>query len=276
MAKSRTIAAAIQLLVVLLDTLISGGWAAEQTQGVDGDHRMVQMGDAKFKDWLAHWERNMHASNPLHYCTTATGESIGWFVQPFLRGFYYGYLATRNARWVDMLVNCTDALVRRAVQEPDGFLGWPTFGAAGIDVDQLDNFYADSMLGEAMALDLVVLMGNEIRKNAVLKEKYGSKFEDYITLSERVFKKWDARGAWRETAGDGIITVELPIGINLNNGKWIGFQTRNAPGNGFSHQDNKANLIAEWLLAMFDTTKNPLYRDRADKWFRVMKSRGSA
>ena len=42
---------------------------------------------------------------------------------------------------------------------------------------------------------------------------------------------------------------------------------------GFSHQDNKANLIANWLLAMFDATAKPVYRERAEKWFQVMKSR---
>jgi len=34
-----------------------------------------------------------------------------------------------------------------------------------------------------------------------------------------------------------------------------------------------ANLIASWLLAMFDASAKPVYRDRAEKWFRVMKSR---
>ena len=157
---SRIVAAAI----LLLCALNSIGLAADQTRGTGSDHRMTQMGEAKFKDWLARWEKEIRASNPMHYCTTATGESIGWFLQPFLKGFHYGYLATRNTGWVDMLVNCTDSLVRRAVKEPDGYVGWPTFGAAGIDVDRLDSFYADSMLGEAMALGPVVLMGNEIPK----------------------------------------------------------------------------------------------------------------
>src|SRR5262249_44068208 len=35
----------------------------------------------------------------------------------------------------------------------------------------------------------------------------------------------------------------------------------------------KANLIACWLVAMFDVTQKPIYKERAEKWFRVMKSR---
>ena len=57
-------------------------------------------------------------------------------------------------------------------------------------------------------------------------------------------------------------------------GKWTSqYETRNAPGVGFSHPDNKANFIACWLLAMFDATAKPVYRERAEKWFRVMKLR---
>ncbi|NIA22262.1 MAG: hypothetical protein GWP05_09945, partial [Anaerolineaceae bacterium] len=57
-------------------------------------------------------------------------------------------------------------------------------------------------------------------------------------------------------------------------GKWTsGYAKRNAPGNGFSHPNNKANYTARWLLAMFDVTGKPVYRKRAEKWFRLMKSR---
>lgn len=67
---------------------------------------------------------------------------------------------------------------------------------------------------------------------------------------------------------------ELPFGIDQKTGKWTGeYERRNAPGVGFLHQDNKVNLIANWLLAMFDATAKPVYRERAEKWFHVMKSR---
>jgi hypothetical protein len=198
---------------------------------------------------------------------------MGWNMQPFLKGFYYGYLATAKVSWVEMLLRCTDAWIGRAVKEPDDYLGWPKLAAAGTDVDNLDTFYADSMLGEAMVLGPVVLMANEIRKTPTLKEKYGRKADDYITLSEKVFEKWDARGGWRGTDRDGMVTVELPFGIDRNTGKWNGYATRTAPGQGFSHQNNKANMIAWWLLAMSDATSKYVYAERAEKWFRVMKSR---
>jgi hypothetical protein len=236
--------------------------------------RMVLMDQAKFKDWQSRWEKEIVSSDASRYCNKEMGEDMGWKVSPFLSGFYYGYLATENTNWLNMLVICADSWIRRAVKEPDGYLGWPKAGAAGTDVDHLDDFYADSLLGEAMILRPVVLTSIEILKNPALKEKYGAKAESYIKLSEQIFEKWDRRGAWRDTEGGGVITVVLPFGIDEETGRWTdGYQNRDARGSGYSHPDNKANLVACWLLAMFDATQNMIYKERAEKWFRLMKSR---
>ena len=266
----KIIAVGILFLVGVSDATLALGQALPET----GGHKMFKMNDIKSRVWLSRWQRNILNANSMRYCTTERGEDMGWRMQPFLRGFYYGYLVTRNLRWIDMLMRCTDSWINRAVKEPDGFLGWPKVGAAGTDVDNLDDFYADSMLGEAMVLTPVVLMAIEIQKSPSLREKYGAKAEDYIRFSERIFEKWDTRGGWRETSGGGMITVELPFGINEKTGSWtVEYDSRNAPGRGFSHQDNKANFIAGWLLAMFDATNRPVYKERAEKWFWVMKSR---
>ncbi len=129
-----------------------------------GDHQMLRMNDAKSKVWLSQWERNILSANAMRYCATETGEGIGWGMLPFLRGFYYGYLATRDLRWVDLLVRCTDLRIKEG---SEGNLMASSVGLkfswrCGADMDNLDDFYADSMLGEAMALTPVVLMAIEI------------------------------------------------------------------------------------------------------------------
>ncbi len=93
------------------------------------------------------------------YCDKEMGEELGWLVSPFLNGFYYGYLATRDPKWIEMLIDWTDSCIRRAVKEPDGFLGWPKSG-----MDAAESFYTDSLLGEAMFLRPVVLMAGDILK----------------------------------------------------------------------------------------------------------------
>jgi hypothetical protein len=252
--------------------------AADQTIVTSpGGHKyapMVKMEDAKYQDWLARWEKNITGDARNRYCDKAMGEDIGWLMTPFMDGFYYGYIATKDAKWVQMLVDWMDSWAKRAVKEPDGFLGWPRREAAGTQVDNLDSFNADSMLGEAMALRPAVLMAAEILKRPALKERYGLRAESYLKLSEQIYQKWDKRGGWRETKDGGMISVVLPYGLDGQTGKWAdGFETRNAPGNGFSHPNNKANHVARWLLAMSDATGKAVYKAQAEKWFKLMKSR---
>lgn len=252
-------------------------WAAPATLPAPGFTPMVRIEEAKFKSILTRWEKNIIGDARNRYCDKVMGEDVGWMMTPFMDGLYYGYMATRDTKWVDMLVDWTDSWVKRGVREPDGYIGWPMPKAAGTEVDNLDSFNADSMLGEAMVLRSAVLMAGEILKTPALKEKYGAKAEGYIRLSEQIYEKWDRRGCWRETKGGGMISVVLPFGIDGNTGKWTsGYETRNAPGVGFSHPNNKANHVARWLLAMADATQKPVYRERAEKWFTLLKSRMKA
>ena len=220
------------------------------------------------QDWLARWEKSILGSARRRYCDTEMSEEIGWLVSPFLNGFYYGYHATGDAKWVALLVDWADSWIRRGVKEPDGYVGWPKAGTGGL-VEK--DFYSDSLLGEAMALRPIVLMADLIQKTPVLKDKFGARAEAYLKLAEQVFEKWDSRGCWRQVA-DGGLWVVPTFGIDQETGKWTeGYARRNIDG--FSNPDNKENHIARWLLAMYDVTAKSIYRERAEKWFRLMKAR---
>ena len=235
---------------------------------------MVKMNDAKFNDWLSHWQANILGNLTNHYCSKDMGEDMGWLMFPMLKGFDDGYLTTKNPNWVALFVGCVDTWIRRGLIEPDGYIGWPKLGAAGTNVDRLDEFYTDSMLGEAMVLQYVALMSDLILKTPSLDANFSVMAKRYIKIAEQVFEKWDQRGAWRDTPDGGMVTVELPFGIDKKKWTWTDdYQKRNAPSSGFSHPNNKANRIATWLVAMFDVTHKPIYSERAEKWFRLMKSR---
>ena len=89
------------------------------------------LGTAQGKDWLTRWEANILGDARNRYCDKEMGEELGWLVSPFLNGFYYGYLATRNPKWVELLIDWTEACIRRSVQEPDGYIGWPKSEVGG-------------------------------------------------------------------------------------------------------------------------------------------------
>ena len=220
--------------------------------------------------WLARWEKNIVGDARNRYCDKEMGEEIGWLVSPFLNGFYYGYLATGDARWIDMLIDWADAVVKRGVKEPDGYVGWPK--EAGASTSAMEGFYTDNQLGEAMMLRPMVLLAGEILKTPALKAKYGPKAQQYVKLAEQVFEKWSARGAWRDVCPTRGVWVVPPFGFDPKTGKWTdGHERRKTAG--FTLPANKQNLIAGWLIAMHDVTGKAVYRDRAEKWFRVMKSR---
>lgn len=265
------------LLLLLASAGILSGWddgsvPASTTQKRSSS--MARMDEAKFKEWLARWEKNITTETRNRYCDSVTGEDIGWLMSPFMEGFRNGFLITRDTKWIDLLVDWTDSWLKRAVKEPDGFMGWPKIDAAGTKVDKLDTFTADSMLGEAMALQPIVLMSGEILKTPSLNARYGSKAESYLKFAEQIYQKWEQRGGWRETRDGGMISLVMPYGLDAKTGDWTsGYTNRNSTNLGFSHPNNKANLIACWLLAMSDATGKPVYRERAEKWFRLMKSR---
>src|SRR5258706_5792545 len=114
--------------------------------------------DAPTTDWLARWEKNIIGDSRNRYCDKETGEEIGWLISPFLNGYYYGYLATHDTKWIDMLVDWSDSWIARGVKEPDGYIGWPKANGASTSV--VPDLFTDNILGEAMALRPIVLMAD--------------------------------------------------------------------------------------------------------------------
>jgi hypothetical protein len=234
----------------------------------DGETKSPLLNTAQGKDWLTRWEKNILGDSRNRYCDKEMGEELGWRVSPFLNGYYYGCLATHDPKWVELLIDWTDACIRRGVKEPDGFIGWPKGNGGG---DESKEFMADSLPGEAMMFRPIVLMAQEILKTPALKEKWGARAQSYINLAGEIFKKWDSRDCWREVNGGGVWVVPA-FGIDLQTGQWSsGYTDRKTTG--FTNPDNKLNHIAMWLVAMHDVTGNAVYRERAEKWFQLMKSR---
>jgi len=92
-------------------TLIAAFWAAPSAQAATAaaektGPRMARMDEAKFNDWKARWEKNIVNDAKNRYCDKEMGEEIGWLVSPFLNGFYHGYMATGDRKWIDLLIDC--------------------------------------------------------------------------------------------------------------------------------------------------------------------------
>ena len=229
--------------------------------------------DGRLSFLFQRWRSHLAESAPGRNCLVSNGEEIGWLISPVLDAYYYAFIATRDEQWIKDALACTEAWLKRGVIEPDGYMGWPKYGAAGSSVDDLDAYYADSLLGEAMAMRPVVLLSAEILRDPGLMQRYGKSARRFIDTATHLYKKWDERGAWRP-AGVGMVAVNLPYGIDQRTGRWTeNYNRRFDPELGFSLQGNKQNLVASWLLAMSVATGDGLYKDRAAQWFKVMQTR---
>jgi hypothetical protein len=265
----------MRLLPLLLGGLTLLGAALGALGGADapptaaGTPDATPMEEARARDWLARWQASITQDARNRYCDKELGEEIGWLIAPFLDGFHYGYRATHDTAWIDRAIDWADALIKRAVQEPDGQPGWPKLGATGTELTK--DLTTDSQLGEAMAFRPLVLLAGEIRAAPSLTAAYGRKAEEYLRLAERLFAKWEARGSWR-TVKDGGLWVVPPFGLDPANGGWSAGYDRRAV-DGFTLPDNKQNLVAAWVLALADVTGKPIYKQRAEAWFSVMKAR---
>jgi hypothetical protein len=257
-------------LVAVLPCGHEAAFGQAEVAAVAASAPAAKMDPALAKDWLARWEKSIlaDASNPRNrYCDKEVGEEIGWLVTPFTNGFYWGYMATGDTKWFDMLIDWCDSVIKRGVKEPDGYIGWPK--AEGASTASVKPFTTDNELGDAMFLHPMVLMAGQVLKAPALKAKYGAKAEEYLKLSEQMYDKWIARGAWREVGGLWVVPT---FGLDTAANKWTeGYDQRNVDG--FSLPDNKQNFIAGWLIAMYDVTKKPAYREKAEKWWQVQKSR---
>lgn len=236
--------------------------AAEPAQSGD-----VKLDPALARNWLDRWTRNIIADSSNRYCDHESGEEVGWMISPFLDGFYYGYLATGDEKWIVRFVDWADAWINRGTTGPDGYTGWPKQQPAGSQ----EAFLTDSLLGEAMALRPLVMMATEIRKTPVLKERFEPRATAYLQLAERMFEKWSARGCWRETKAGGL-WVSPDFGVDQQTGQWTaGYARRQTTG--LSEPANKQSQIALWLLAMHSATGKTIYKTRCEQWWRLLKSR---
>jgi hypothetical protein len=234
------------------------------------------MDKALANEWRQRWEKNIVSDGRQRFCDKETGELLGWRCAPFLKGYYYGYMATGDREWIDRLINWSDSIIKRGLKEPDGYIGWPN-EIVGVSNDAEEEYHTDNELGEAMVLTPVVMMAAEILKTPAFEEQYGAKAREYLQLSERQFEKWEARGAWREVKlvpdadrGDGGVWV-VPVFRIIRETAQYGYEPKS--NDCFTLPNNMQNLIGQWMLAMYDATQKPVYRERAEKWWRVMKSR---
>ena len=55
---------------------------------------------------------------------------------------------------MDKEVDWADSLIKRAVKEPDGFIGWPGKDPHGTQVDGLNRLFGDNKQASVLTIDI--------------------------------------------------------------------------------------------------------------------------
>ncbi len=235
--------------------------------GVDAGES-VPLTEARAREWWAAWERSIAAEARRRYCDTEMGEQLGWLLGPFLNGFASAHESSGDEQWLERLADWAGAWLRRGVEEPDGHRGWPKRGSGGT-IEQ--GYFTDSLLGEAMAFRPLLATAVRVRAEPGLATRWGGEVSRWVEAAVQCAAKWEDRGAWREVKEGGVWVV-LEFGLEEGVARWTdGYAQRTRTG--FTHPANKQNHIARWLLALHRATGKAIYRERAEAWWRVMKSR---
>jgi len=183
-----------------------------------------------------------------------------------LTGLFYGYKATGSTRLVDLSLDWSDYILtnpawKELEQESEASSKGTTHGAPAGSEEAL----------QAAILRPIVLMSGEIMKDPELSRRYGARAEALIKASEQAYGRWESLGAWRDVQGGGV-WVRMPAIAQQDDVSKTKSNSTMAPGP-CSLPTFKQNLIACWLIAMYDATGKPIYRERAEKWWHIMRSR---
>ena len=166
---------------------------------------------AQQAQWLALWDQNITGTyTGYDTAKTAVGEDLDWLITPPMEGFYYGWMATHNTKYVDMFASWANDFLIRAKIEPDGYPGWPAPDASGTPVTlPLGTYNADSMLGDAAVFRTIILMSYQMINDPALQAKYLATGLWYRSYAELIYRKWVSRGGWQPTTENGV-AGEIP------------------------------------------------------------------
>src|SRR6185369_16418366 len=107
--KRRTFLSQMALVTTAMTSLPITALSVAETQSVTNQPKDTASDGALKTEWLARWEKNILGDSRNRYGDKETGEELGWRVSPFLNGFYFGFLATHEPKWIEKLIDWTDS-----------------------------------------------------------------------------------------------------------------------------------------------------------------------
>ncbi|MBT3602660.1 MAG: hypothetical protein HN521_06285 [Candidatus Latescibacteria bacterium] len=194
-----------------------------------------------------------------------TGEGFCWHAAHAADDFVTGYLTYQDTAWLDQGVKYFDWLVGLMAEAPDGYQGW-----IGPFIYE-KSVWCDVHVGDAILVNPMLRFSEVILKDHGLKAKYGEAAEKYVSLAKKhLIEKWDARGTWRE---DGPYGSYASWNQYLEPGDLSQWRDKDIKKSTLSLPFNKQFDMGIASLRLWRITGEISYRGRAERIFRLMKSR---
>jgi hypothetical protein len=194
-----------------------------------------------------------------------TGEQFCWHAASGADDFVDGYLGSQDAAWLDHGAAYFDWLVSLMATAPDGYRGW--IGPYIYD----GQYWCDVHVGDAILINPMLRFAEVVLADDALKKTHGPRAQRYVQLAQRdLIEKWDKRGTWHNDGPQGSYRA------------WNRYLTPNDLSTWHNSPDPKAGLSLPFnkqmdmglaALRLYRITGEERYRERAERIFRLFKSR---
>lgn len=194
-----------------------------------------------------------------------TGEGFCWHAAYSADTFVTGYLAYGDTAWLDQGVRYFDWLAGLMATGPDGYKGW--IGPFIYD----KKVWCDVHVGDAILVNPMLHFAEVVLKDEALRKTYGEAAHRYVALAKRdLIEKWDVRGTWHE---DGPYGSYASWNRYLAPGDLSVWREIDVDKSTLSLPFNKQFDMGIASLRLWRITQEEQYRDKAERIFRLAKSR---
>ena len=191
------------------------------------------------------------------------GEVFSWEAKFGIEAYIEGHYAFNDKKWLDEAVKYYDWLISKMEKEPDGYMGW----LGPLPKDKSGVFGSD-VVGDGNLIDQMLKFSEIVLKDPALKSVYGKKAEEYVNLAKKtLIDKWDDKKCWY---------VDGRFGVYLNPSMWV---DKTDPAKWIIKEElkesdnlNKHARMGTAFLKLYRLTKDPVYKERAEKIFGHYKS----
>jgi len=212
----------------------------------------------------AHFQRVMANPN-LKVEGQVTGEQFCWHAASAADDFVDAYLAWNDAAWLDRGAAYFDWLVSLMATAPDGYRGW--IGPYIYD----PQYWCDVHVGDAILINPMLRFAEVVLANDELKKVHGQRAQRYVQLAQReLIEKWDQRGTWRDDGPQGSYRAWDHYLAPNDLSAWHNSTDAKA---GLSLPFNKQMDLGLAALRLYRITGEERYKERAERVFRLFKSR---